>query len=155
MARTTSKMGLRVWDTLNDPYDHDQLADNWAKVDQHDHTSNRGVQIPTDGLADGAVSAAKLASGLDPTAAFTSYRNVSSEHHGVLAASAAATTRVVPVQDGTGSIVSLSVATAPYYAIPIDVSEFAISGRTTLFRLKLTLFTGTPAPGVKDRKSVV
>jgi hypothetical protein len=63
MAYISDKMGLRVWDQLNDPYDHDQLADNWNKISYHDHTPGRGVQIPTEGLADGAVTAAKLAAG--------------------------------------------------------------------------------------------
>ena len=62
MAITTSNMGLRVWDQLNDPYDHDQLANNWAKVDLHDHTPGRGIQIPTEGIADGAVTSDKISS---------------------------------------------------------------------------------------------
>ncbi len=56
-------MSLRVWNLLSDPYDHDQLATNWAKVDLHDHSFGRGVQISTDGILDGAITAAKLASG--------------------------------------------------------------------------------------------
>lgn len=63
MAFTTPKLALRVWNLLSDPYDHDQLANNWAKVDLHDHTFGRGVQVPTDGLADGSVTSAKLAPG--------------------------------------------------------------------------------------------
>jgi hypothetical protein len=60
MALTTPKMGLRVWDQLTDPYDHNQLADNWAKVDFHDHTPGRGVQVPTEGIADASITIAKL-----------------------------------------------------------------------------------------------
>lgn len=56
-------MSLRVWNLLSDPYDHDQLATNWAKVDLHEHSFGRGVQIPTDGILDGAITAAKLAPG--------------------------------------------------------------------------------------------
>jgi len=63
MSFTTPSMSLRVWNLLSDPYDHDQLATNWAKVDLHDHSYGRGVQIPTDGILDGAVTAAKLAPG--------------------------------------------------------------------------------------------
>lgn len=64
MAITSPKMGLKVWNLLTDPYDHAQLADNWAKVDQHDHTEGKGAQIPTGGIADGAITASKI----DPTA---------------------------------------------------------------------------------------
>lgn len=53
-------MGLRVWDQLNDPYDNTQQADNWARVDYHDHTPGRGTQIPTDGIEDGAITPEKL-----------------------------------------------------------------------------------------------
>lgn len=60
MARVTAKMGLRVWDQLGDQYDHAQLADNLVKIDYHDHTPGRGVRIPTDGIADGAVTPDKL-----------------------------------------------------------------------------------------------
>lgn len=64
MAITSPNMGLKVWNLLTDPYDHAQLADNWAKVDQHDHSTGKGAQIPTGGIADGAVTADKI----DPSA---------------------------------------------------------------------------------------
>lgn len=66
MALTTPNMSLNVWDQLTDPYDHNQLATNWAKVDQHDHSSGKGAQIPTAGIQDGAVTAAKIAPGALP-----------------------------------------------------------------------------------------
>ncbi len=49
-------MGLRVWNLLSDPYDHEQLADNWAKLDAHDHSPGRGVLIPTEGIAKEAIN---------------------------------------------------------------------------------------------------
>lgn len=63
MPRVTPQMGLRVWDDPNDPYDRDQLALNWAKVDDHDHTDGKGARIGTEALADGSVTAEKLAPG--------------------------------------------------------------------------------------------
>lgn len=54
--RTSAKMSLRIWNLLLDPYDHEQLADNWAKVDAHDHSPGRGVLIPTEGIAPEAIS---------------------------------------------------------------------------------------------------
>jgi hypothetical protein len=54
---TEPNMGLKIWNNLTDPYDHAQLADNWAKVAVHDHSGNKGVQIPTAGIADGAITA--------------------------------------------------------------------------------------------------
>lgn len=57
----TPFMGLTAWDLPNDPYDHDQLANNFDAIDGHDHTSGHGVQIPTAGLANLAVTTPKLA----------------------------------------------------------------------------------------------
>lgn len=62
-------MGLHIWDQVADPYDHTQLADNWDLIDAHDHSPGRGVQIPTEGIADGAITHAKLASGVGSPAA--------------------------------------------------------------------------------------
>lgn len=58
---TTPQMGLKVWNLTTDPYNSGQLAENWAKVDEHDHTTGKGQQIPTGGVADGAITVAKLA----------------------------------------------------------------------------------------------
>jgi hypothetical protein len=60
MAVTSPNMGLKIWNLTSDPYDHAQLAANWAKVDQHNHSEGKGVQIPTGGIEDGAITAAKL-----------------------------------------------------------------------------------------------
>lgn len=54
-------MDLTLWDDLDDPYDHNQLVQNWNKVDEHDHTASAGVQIPTGGIANDAVTNAKMA----------------------------------------------------------------------------------------------
>jgi hypothetical protein len=58
----TPNMGLVVWDLGEDPYDHAQLANNFSELDQHNHTTGNGVQIPSGGIANGAITAAKLAS---------------------------------------------------------------------------------------------
>jgi hypothetical protein len=61
--RTTVNLALTVWDDLDDPYDHNQLGANWDRLDQHDHSPTNGVQIPTAGIKDRAVTTIKL--GLD------------------------------------------------------------------------------------------
>src|SRR3954468_10702791 len=91
MAFTSTKMSLRIWNLLTDLYDHAQLADNWAKVDYHDHSPGKGVQIPTDGIADGAVTGSKVASTLDPTDAYSAMRPIM-ERGGQLSTAAAAGT---------------------------------------------------------------
>jgi hypothetical protein len=64
--RTSAKMGLRIWNLLLDPYDHEQLADNWAKVDAHDHSPGRGVLIPTEGIANEAIAFPLIAASVFP-----------------------------------------------------------------------------------------
>lgn len=63
MAQTGTMMGLRIWNLLDDRYSHDQLKDNFFKLDLHDHSPGRGTPVPTGGIEDGAVTAAKLAPG--------------------------------------------------------------------------------------------
>ena len=79
-------MELRIWNLLLDPYDHEQLADNWAKVDAHDHSPGRGVLIPTEGIAFEAINFPLLAASIFPTAtAFGGEVTISAEEGKVLA----------------------------------------------------------------------
>jgi hypothetical protein len=58
---TTPSMGLKRWDQPNDVFSYTELSDNWALVDGHDHTTGKGVQIPTNGIANLAVTGTKIA----------------------------------------------------------------------------------------------
>lgn len=58
---TTANMGMVAWDLGTDPYDHAQLASNFGILDLHNHTLGKGLQIPTDGIANGAITGAKIA----------------------------------------------------------------------------------------------
>jgi hypothetical protein len=62
MPANTPKMGLATWNKPLDPYDYDQLTNNWNIVDYHDHSPGRGVPIPMGGIGTGAVGIAQLAS---------------------------------------------------------------------------------------------
>jgi hypothetical protein len=55
MARATPKMGLEIWDQTPDLYQGSQLAQDFAKIDTHDHSTGKGVQISTAGIAAGAL----------------------------------------------------------------------------------------------------
>lgn len=63
MAIVGPNIGLAIWNATSDLWNTGQLRDNWAKVEFHDHAPGRGLQIPTEGLRDGSVTAAKLAPG--------------------------------------------------------------------------------------------
>lgn len=58
---TTANMGLKAWDLGADPYDHRVLANNWAAIDQHDHSPGKGVRLTSASLQDGAVTGPKIA----------------------------------------------------------------------------------------------
>lgn len=59
----SNRMGLTVWDLSTDPYDHSQLANNFEAVDEHDHTTGKGRQIPQGGLAPDSVTQVEIATG--------------------------------------------------------------------------------------------
>ena len=61
--RTGAKIGLTFWDQISDNYNYQQLANNWALLEYHDHTPGRGVPVGPGGLATGAVLSASIASG--------------------------------------------------------------------------------------------
>lgn len=60
MATSAPNMGLRRWDVGTDKFNYAELAENFTKLDGHDHTSGKGRQIPTGGIADSAVTTLKL-----------------------------------------------------------------------------------------------
>ncbi len=63
MSATTPSMGLTQWTVGGDNFSHGQLAANFAAIDAHDHTGSptKGVQVPTGGLANLAVTSGKIA----------------------------------------------------------------------------------------------
>lgn len=67
MAIVSPNLGLKIWSLPTDPYDSDQLAENWARVDQHDHSPGKGAQIQTASIADGSITADKIAPSAFPT----------------------------------------------------------------------------------------
>jgi hypothetical protein len=135
-------MGLKLWNLLTDLYDHAQLADNWAKVDYHDHSSGKGVQIPTDGLADGAVTPAKMNNLVDPTGAYLSLKPLVR-----LSASfgAAAATGTYPLWLNFASATGLPTLalTTPFY---LDPADWASTGRTVKYVIRGSVITNAVAP---------
>lgn len=61
MPTTLPNMGLTSWPSGTDQFDHTALANNWTAVDNHDHSSGKGLQIPTAGLQNLAVTNGKIA----------------------------------------------------------------------------------------------
>src|SRR4051812_40036470 len=57
----TNNMGLITWDAGVDPYNHIELAQNFIKIDDHDHTPGKGHPLPEQGLKDRSVTEIKIA----------------------------------------------------------------------------------------------
>lgn len=60
---TTPNMALKLWNLIGDLFDHSQLENNFTALDQHDHSSGKGVQIGTAGIAPGAITDPLIAAG--------------------------------------------------------------------------------------------
>lgn len=61
MATTTSNMALSTPEVGDSDY-ATSVSDSFDNIDSHDHSAGKGVQIPSGGIADSAVTANKLAS---------------------------------------------------------------------------------------------
>lgn len=57
---TTPNLSLIAWNQPSDAYSSDELAENWIKVDQHDHTEGKGARITSGAIEDQAITPAKL-----------------------------------------------------------------------------------------------
>ena len=61
MAQVTPNMQLAVWNDLTDPYDPEQLATNFVKIDLHDHSPGKGAPIDGSSIVNRSITANKLA----------------------------------------------------------------------------------------------
>lgn len=143
MAFTTAKMGLKIWNLLTDLYDHAQLADNWAKVDYHDHSPGKGVQIPTEGLADNAVTAAKLGGNVDPSGAYTSLKPIIHMANS-FGGGAGAGTYPLHKNFSAAATTPWGAIIAPLY---LDPTDWTASGRTVNYVIRGNMITNAVAPG--------
>ena len=162
MATTLPNMSLRQWNLASDPFSRAELADNFQKLDDHDHTTGKGVQVPSGGIANGAVTNAKLAtSAVDGTKVLNGSLTdveLASPGNGVWRTFYDVGATVVD-QTGTsgapyGVIQTSSVvptntdsSTAPLLS-RIVPSDYAVSGLITRWRLVAVVIGGQTAPGV-------
>lgn len=171
MSSITDNMGLTVWDNVNDYFNHSELAANFEALDDHDHTTGKGVQVPAGGLAPASVSTANLINGsvtsdkiLDGTiteddlASPTSgsYRTIF-EGKGFLPSDAAAGTYLLGSANipGTSSgMVTSGTAMAPESSkgsIPPDLfyfddADYTVSGLSTKFRINVQVAINATTP---------
>lgn len=61
MSHVTPNMNLTGWNLITDTFNHTELDDNWTAIDNHDHSTGKGTQIPEDGIGSLAVTNGKIA----------------------------------------------------------------------------------------------
>jgi hypothetical protein len=143
----TPNMSLATWPTTSHLFDHTELSANWTKVDQHDHSSGKGIPIPAGGLAAGAVTSSALAANAVTTtalnAAAVTDAKLASPNSGVyrpLIQVASGTTGPSP---GTyvlanGSPVLSGASGGSTGSVPLfhwDATDYAVAGKTTYLRV--------------------
>lgn len=120
MAQITPNLNLTVWNLSSDTYNHEELANNFIAIDQHDHSgSGKGSQI--DGsiaIKDGTITNAKLGAGI-----------ISNTNVGTI---------IQPGSIGATQIENLSITTdklanssAPNYTDGVTTDKIANSAITT------------------------
>lgn len=65
MASNSTNMLLKLWTSAGDYFSYTDLYQNFNKIDSHDHTTNKGVQITNAALA-GSISNDKFVAGVNP-----------------------------------------------------------------------------------------
>lgn len=58
---TGPTLALRIWNLSSDPYSSQELAGNFSKIEDHDHTPGRGKPIGTSAISDGSITRPKMA----------------------------------------------------------------------------------------------
>jgi hypothetical protein len=167
---TTPNMGLKVWDQPGDFFSYSDLATNQQAIDAHDHTTGKGVQIPTAGLINNAVSntkladlavttakivdanvtLAKLAATASPDPLYTNWKTVAITPLTQVPAATAAATYAIPMGPTAAPPVVINYSGVPATmgaAFWFDPADWTVSGRTAQYRLRLLAVTGSTAPG--------
>lgn len=71
-------MNLTVWDKPSDPFDYEEIASNFVKIANHDHSNGKGKKIQGSGIDLGAIDTNHIADGAineDKIADFSVKRN--------------------------------------------------------------------------------
>lgn len=136
---TTPNLGLKVWNLSTDSYNSGQLADNWSRVDEHDHTSGKGKRITTAAIADGAVTPAKLSSDVvPPDASVTTAKIID----GAVTTDKLADTAVTTVKVTDGAVTTTKLADSSVTPIKLGLPRayvVTVSGNQVITTNTVTL----------------
>jgi hypothetical protein len=149
MSITTTNMGLVAWNASNDYFNHTELANNFVAIDEHDHSSGKGLPVArvaanavdANAIANGAVTNAKLASPLSGSygVLFESFQHVNGLNVGTYLMRNIA-------GNPTGSGVDIGSTQFPYFYF--DPADYAVAGLTTKLRVRAQAAVNNVAAGV-------
>lgn len=154
-------MSLVRWDGTGDNFSHTQLASNFTLIDQHDHTSGKGVQIPPGGLANLSVGTAQLADGSVTNSKISgsspiSDVNLASPNNSAYRALFSLGTKVTS-SNPTGNYLFasgptlLAPSTATSTIVPVyylNVNDYAVANKSPVLQVLVTILTNSVAPGI-------
>lgn len=155
---TTPNMSLRVQDQPGDFYSYSDIANDFIALDAHDHTTGKGLQIPTGGIANLAVTAAKIAAGtIDSTkiaAGTITDTNIASPNSSIYRTfaqasgffSATASGTIYILGNGLAAVPSAVSSSSSNALIPVNSGDFSVAGKTTKLRLSVGWATNATAP---------
>lgn len=158
MAVTLLNMGLRQWNLGTDTFSYTELASNFSAIDNHDHTTGKGLQVPTGGIVDAAITNAKLASNaVDATKIVSgsiSDAKLSSPNNPVYRDLYTRTTKISGAlaagtylfgESGTGVPVGVDSGSS-VAVLYLAASDFSVGGLATRLNIRVTCTVNQTAP---------
>jgi hypothetical protein len=147
MAANTPNMGLREWNVGTDPFSYTELFANWDKIDAHDHTTGKGVQIPSGGIANLAVTSGKIAAdAIDATKILDGSVGVNE-----LAANSVTTAKVL---DANVTVAKLAADAAPQILTGSTAGSTVVTP-STVTSLNIGLVRATSPLTITSGKAVI
>lgn len=153
-------MGLTRWDQPTDLFSYTELSDNFNDIDLHDHTSGKGVAIPTAGIDNLAVTEAKIANSavtVNKVAAATlTDAKLASPNNGVYRtiftatgayAVATANTYLIRSSDLIATLPASAVAMPPA-ALYLDDADYTVANKSAVLNLRVQHFQNNVAPAI-------
>lgn len=156
-------MSLVSWPAPGDNFNHTDLANNFSKIDSHDHTSGKGTQIPPGGIANLSINTPQIA---DLSVTDGKISATSPITDGKLASANNSTYKTIYIlsskassaMSGTGSwffgeggnFVQPSVASSTTM-VPVfylNVSDVTVSNKSPFLQVITSMATNNVAPGV-------
>lgn len=159
MATTYTNMSLKSWNLAADVFSYTDLDANWSKVDTHDHSPDKGIQIPLAGLASNSVDSSKIVNGsitgTDIASATIADSNLTSSVMGVWKTlfqatanvQAGATSSVYWIGQTGAIAISANTQAAPPVAFYSDPADYAVAGKTTQIRVNASMNVNAAGPG--------